>query len=111
MSGIESIPRLKQRFPGVLLVMLSVYDDDQRIFEALCAGACGYLLKSTPPARLLESLREVVGGGAPMSPEVARRERCIHDRRGAGQWVAIFERGVIGERRRPTTSRCWGWVA
>jgi DNA-binding NarL/FixJ family response regulator len=58
---------------GVLLVMLTVYDDDQRIFEALCAGACGYLLKSTPPARLLESLREVVGGGAPMSPEVARR--------------------------------------
>jgi DNA-binding NarL/FixJ family response regulator len=73
MSGIEGIPRLKQRYPGVLLVMLSVYDDDQRIFEALCAGACGYLLKSTPPARLLESLREVVSGGAPMSPEVARR--------------------------------------
>ncbi|MGC9950159.1 MAG: response regulator transcription factor [Bryobacteraceae bacterium] len=73
MSGIEGIPRLKQRNPGVLLVMLTVYDDDQRIFEALCAGACGYLLKSTPPARLLESLREVVGGGAPMSPEVARR--------------------------------------
>jgi DNA-binding NarL/FixJ family response regulator len=73
MSGIEGIPRLKQRYPGVLLVMLTVYDDDQRIFEALCAGACGYLLKGTPPARLLESLREVVGGGAPMSPEVARR--------------------------------------
>lgn len=73
MSGIEGIPRLKQRCPGVLLVMLTVYDDDQRIFEALCAGACGYLLKGTPPARLLESLREVVGGGAPMSPEVARR--------------------------------------
>jgi DNA-binding NarL/FixJ family response regulator len=73
MSGIEGIPRLKHRHPGVLLVMLTVYDDDQRIFEALCAGACGYLLKSTPPARLLESLREVVGGGAPMSPEVARR--------------------------------------
>src|ERR1017187_1243090 len=73
MSGIEGIPHLKQRYPGVLLVMLTVYDDDQRIFEAVCAGACGYLLKSTPPARLLEGLREVVGGGAPMSPEVARR--------------------------------------
>src|SRR6202521_4855667 len=73
MSGIEGIRRLKQRYPSVLLVMLTVYDDDQRIFEAICAGACGYLLKSTPPARLLESLREVVGGGAPMSPEVARR--------------------------------------
>jgi DNA-binding NarL/FixJ family response regulator len=73
MSGIEGIRRLKQRYPGMLLVMLTVYEDDQRIFEAICAGACGYLLKSTPPARLLEGLREVVGGGAPMSPEVARR--------------------------------------
>jgi DNA-binding NarL/FixJ family response regulator len=53
--------------------MLTIYDDDDRIFEALCAGASGYLLKKTPPARLLESLREAVAGGAPMSPEVARR--------------------------------------
>ena len=53
--------------------MLTVYDDDERIFEALCAGACGYLLKKTPPVRLLESLREAVAGGSPMSPEVARR--------------------------------------
>jgi DNA-binding NarL/FixJ family response regulator len=50
-----------------------VYGDDERIFEAMCAGACGYLLKKTPPAQLLESLRDVVNGGAPMSPEVARR--------------------------------------
>jgi DNA-binding NarL/FixJ family response regulator len=54
-------------------MMLTVYGDDERIFGAMCAGACGYLLKKTPPARLLESLREVVKGGAPMSPEVARR--------------------------------------
>ena len=73
MSGIEGIGRLKERYPDVLLLMLTVYDDDRRIFEAICAGASGYLLKSTPPARLLESLREVAGGGAPMSPEVARR--------------------------------------
>jgi len=53
--------------------MLTVYDDDKRIFDALCAGACGYLLKKTPPARLLECLQEAAGGGAPMSPEVPRR--------------------------------------
>jgi len=53
--------------------MLTVYDDDDRIFDALCAGACGYLLKRTAPSRLLESLREAVSGGAPMSPEVASR--------------------------------------
>ena len=73
MSGIEGIRILKERHPGLLVLMLTVYDDDDRIFEALCAGASGYLLKKTPPARLLESIRETVNGGAPMSPEVARR--------------------------------------
>jgi DNA-binding NarL/FixJ family response regulator len=73
MSGIEGIKLLKARHPGLIVLMLTVYDDDDRIFEALCAGASGYLLKKTPPARLLESLREAAGGGAPMSPEVAAR--------------------------------------
>jgi DNA-binding NarL/FixJ family response regulator len=73
MSGIEGIRILKERHPDIKLLMLTVYDDDDRIFDALCAGACGYLLKRTNPARLLESLREAATGGAPMSPEVASR--------------------------------------
>lgn len=73
MSGIEGIVILRERHPELALLMLSVYDDDERIFKALCAGACGYLLKKTPPARLLESIREVIAGGAPMSPAVARK--------------------------------------
>src|SRR5436190_21086714 len=73
MSGIEGIAILKERYPDLLILMLTVYDDDERIFDAMCAGASGYLLKKTPPARLLDSLREVASGGAPMSPEVARR--------------------------------------
>jgi DNA-binding NarL/FixJ family response regulator len=73
MSGIEGTRRMKALHPGLAVLILTVYDDDRRIFDALCAGACGYLLKKTPPARLLESLKEVVGGGSPMSPEVARR--------------------------------------
>jgi len=73
MSGIEGIRLLKERHPGMLLLMLTVYGDDERIFDALCAGACGYLLKNTPPGRLLDGLREAVNGGAPMSPDVARR--------------------------------------
>ena len=73
MSGIEGIGILKERHPALLILMLTVYEDDERIFDALCAGACGYLLKRTPPARLLECLKEAVSGGAPMSPEVARR--------------------------------------
>jgi DNA-binding NarL/FixJ family response regulator len=55
------------------LVALTIYEDDDRIFDALCAGASGYLLKKTPPPRLFEYLQEVVNGGAPMSPEVAGR--------------------------------------
>lgn len=73
MSGIEGIRLLRQWRMDAPIVALTVYDDDERIFAALCAGATGYLLKNTPPARLLESLEEVTAGGAPMSPEVARR--------------------------------------
>jgi len=73
MSGIEGIAILKERHPTLALLMLTVYDDDERILKAICAGACGYLLKKTPPARLLESIREVIAGGAPMSPAIARK--------------------------------------
>ncbi|MGH9315060.1 MAG: response regulator [Vicinamibacterales bacterium] len=73
MSGLEGIGRLKQGHPQVHLIALTIYEDDDRIFEALCAGASGYLLKKTPPARLLECLQDVLAGGAPMSPEVATR--------------------------------------
>jgi DNA-binding NarL/FixJ family response regulator len=73
MSGIDGLRILKERHPNMLFLILSVYDDDERIFDAMCAGASGYLLKKTPPLKLLGSLREAVEGGAPMSPEVARR--------------------------------------
>jgi DNA-binding NarL/FixJ family response regulator len=80
MSGVAGIRELKKRHPGVVPVILTVYDDDDRILEALCAGARGYLLKRTPPAKLLESLKEVVVGGAPMSPEIARRVITMFER-------------------------------
>lgn len=73
MSGVDGVRLLKDRYPELTLLMQTVYEDDERIFDALCAGASGYLLKKTQPARLLECLREAVSGGAPMSPEVARR--------------------------------------
>lgn len=73
MSGIEGIRILKEKYPDLIILVLSVYDDDERIFDALCAGASGYLLKQTEPAELLKSVREAVAGGAPMSPEVATR--------------------------------------
>ena len=73
MSGISGIRLLKERFPSLVAVVLTVYDDDDRIFEALCAGASGYLLKKTAPARLMECLQEAADGGSPMSPQVAGR--------------------------------------
>jgi DNA-binding NarL/FixJ family response regulator len=73
MSGVEGIRLLKERYPKMLMLTLTVHDDDARIFDALCAGASGYLLKNTEPARLVESVKEAARGGAPMSPEVARR--------------------------------------
>jgi DNA-binding NarL/FixJ family response regulator len=73
LSGIEGIRILRDRHADLAMLVLTVYDDDDRIFDALCAGACGYLLKNTPPARLLTSLEEAVMGGSPMSPEIARR--------------------------------------
>jgi len=73
MSGIRGTEILRERFPHVPILTLTVYDNDDQVFAALCAGASGYLLKNTAPARLLESIREAVEGGAPMSPEVARR--------------------------------------
>jgi DNA-binding NarL/FixJ family response regulator len=73
MNGIEGTRILSARYPDVPILALSVYGDDENVFDAICAGASGYLLKNTPPARLLEALTEVVAGGAPMSPEIARR--------------------------------------
>lgn len=73
LSGIEGVRILRERYPSIAPVLLTVYKDDDRIFQAVCAGACGYLLKKTPPARLLEAVREIAEGGAVMSPEVAIR--------------------------------------
>lgn len=72
-SGIEGVRILRERHPSIAPVLLTVYKGDDRIFEAVCAGACGYLLKTTPPAKLLEAIDEIASGGAVMSPEVAMR--------------------------------------
>lgn len=73
MSGIECIRTLKLRQPKIQIMMLTVFEDHDRIFQSLTAGASGYLLKQTPPAKLLEAIRELHRGGAPMSTQIARR--------------------------------------
>jgi DNA-binding NarL/FixJ family response regulator len=73
MSGIACTALLRQKLPHTPVVMLTVYEDDEKIFQALKAGAVGYLLKKTPPAKLLEAIREVHEGGSPMSNQIARK--------------------------------------
>ena len=73
LSGIELLPLLRQRLPAADVLMQTVFDDADRIYQALCAGATGYLLKSTPPAEIKAALLDVAHGGAPMSRAVARK--------------------------------------
>src|ERR1035441_9257829 len=72
-SGIECTAQLKQLLPSVQIIMVTVYEDTERIFKELRAGACGYLLKRCTPEELLGAIREVRQGGAPMSREIARK--------------------------------------
>lgn len=73
MSGIECTAQLKQILPALQIIMVTVYEDTDRIFKALRAGACGYLLKRCTPEELISAVREVRQGGAPMSREIARK--------------------------------------
>lgn len=73
MSGIEGVRRLKGIFPKMNILMLTVFEENDKIFQSLCAGASGYLLKRTPPAKILDAITEVHQGGAPMTASVARK--------------------------------------
>ena len=72
-SGIEVVRELKISYPEILFMMCTIYDEDEKIFEALSAGANGYILKKTSPAKLLEGIKELIEGGAPMSSQIARK--------------------------------------
>ncbi len=72
-DGIECVRHLKPKMPDAQFVMLTVYEDSNRLFKSLVAGASGYLLKRTPPAKLLAAIREAYAGGSPMTPQIARR--------------------------------------
>ena len=90
--GSQAVRPLRERLPRMQVLMLTVYAEQGRVFESICNGASGYLLKKTPPARLLEAIREAHEGGAPMSPEIAR------------QVVDLFRRtrGPADPQERPT---------
>lgn len=73
MSGIEAVRILRDNFPQVKIVMQTVFEDDDKIFQAIQAGASGYILKKTSPAKILEAIEEVYQGGAPMTPVIAAK--------------------------------------
>lgn len=73
MSGIEATAMLKRKHPGVQIIMLTVYEDDENVFRAICAGASGYVSKRVPSAKLIEAVEDAFNGGTPISPHVAAR--------------------------------------
>ena len=73
MSGIDAITPVRQRWPQADVLVLTVHQDEDRVFAAICAGAIGYLLKSTPPEALIDAVRDIHAGGAPMTPSIARK--------------------------------------
>ena len=73
MSGIDGIAKAKKIKPDLNILMLTVYEDSQSVFKALCAGACGFLVKKTPPSRLLDAIKDAYEGGSPMSSLIARQ--------------------------------------
>ena len=73
LSGVDAIRLLKELYPSLASLVLTVFDDETHIFDALCAGAVGYLVKKTPPGRIVQSIKETVAGGAVMSPAVAKK--------------------------------------
>lgn len=72
-SGIEGVSMVKEAMPETAVIIYTVFEDDEKLFRCLCAGANGYLLKKTPPQKLFDAIREVLEGGAPMSPMIARK--------------------------------------
>jgi DNA-binding NarL/FixJ family response regulator len=73
MSGIEAVALLRHEFPNLPVLMQTVFDDEARVFAAICAGANGYILKNTPPPKFLEAIQEVAEGGSPMTPLIAAK--------------------------------------
>lgn len=72
-SGIEGVKRLRERYPNMIIVICTVHDEDEKVFDAICAGAMGYLLKKISPEELIKAIRDAVNGGSPMTPNIARK--------------------------------------
>ena len=83
LDGITAVAQLKTRFPEIKILMQTAFDDDEKIFKAICAGANGYILKSTDPSKILEAIVDVYHGGSPMSPIVAKKVLSLLQKSGS----------------------------
>jgi DNA-binding NarL/FixJ family response regulator len=72
-NGIEAVGMIKEEFPEIKILMQTIFDDDEKIFNSICAGAEGYILKHTSPAEIMEAIKEIYEGGSPMTPSIANR--------------------------------------
>ena len=72
-NGIEAVGMIKEEYPGMKILMETIFDDDEKIFNSICAGAEGYILKHTSPAEIMEAIKEIHEGGSPMTPSIANR--------------------------------------
>lgn len=99
-SGIEVVRELKAMHPEILFMMCTIYEDDEQIFEALTAGASGYILKKTPPAKLLEGIQELMEGGSPMSSQIARKVVAAFQNKNITQLVDEPDLGILSKREK-----------
>jgi DNA-binding NarL/FixJ family response regulator len=94
-SGIEAVKIINEKFPSIRLLIQTVFEDKDKIFAAVCSGASGYMLKKTPPAQMLEAIRETYAGGAPMTPSVASKVLQLFRSQNTGannEFIGLSER-------------------
>jgi len=100
MSGIEATKKIKDQYPEIKILIQTVFEDDEKIFAAICAGASGYMIKKTTPAKLIEALQEVYNGGAPMSPGIASRVLTLFQKFAPPQQQATDESASLSKREK-----------
>lgn len=94
LSGIEAVLLIKEQFPGIQILMQTVFEEDDKVFASICAGASGYVLKNTTPVRLLEAIKEVYEGGAAFTPSIARKvlKMAANQNNNSVEYINLSER-------------------
>ncbi|MFI5134497.1 MAG: response regulator [Chitinophagales bacterium] len=100
-NGIEGVQMIRKHFPEVKILMQTIFDDDDMVFQSICAGASGYLLKNTPGPRLIEAIHDVIAGGAPMSPVIASKVLNMFQKNAAPGSGEVF---ILNEKEKQVLS-------